>query len=38
MYPPDPNNGRIPLNVPIEGHLYELTLKQAEEIYQLGQR
>ncbi len=38
MYPLDPSNGRIPLNVPIEGHLYELTLKQAEEIYQLGQR
>jgi hypothetical protein len=38
MYPVDPNNGRISLNVPIEGHLYELTLKQAEEIYQLGQR
>ena len=30
--------GRIPIQVPIEGHLYELTLKQAEDLYQQGQR
>ncbi len=36
--PVDANLGRIPLVIPIEGTLYELTLKQAEEIYQLGTR
>ena len=36
--PVDSNLGRIPLMIPIEGTLYELTLKQAEEIYQLGTR
>jgi hypothetical protein len=36
--PVDANLGRIPLMIPIEGTLYELTLKQAEEIYQLGTR
>lgn len=37
-YPVDPATGRIPIMVPIEGYLYELTLKQAEETYQLGTR
>ena len=37
-YPVDPATGRIPMKVPIDGYLYELTLKQAEETYQLGQR
>ena len=36
QYPPDPNLGRIPMIVPIEGTLYELTLKQAEDLYQQG--
>lgn len=38
LYPKDGSTGRIPMRVPIEGHLYELTLKQAEDIYQQGQR
>lgn len=38
IYPPDPVSGRIPMRVPIEGHLYELTLRQAEDIYQQGSR
>ena len=33
LYPVDPATGRIPMEVPIEGNLYELTLKQAEDIY-----
>ena len=37
-YPVDSATGRIPLMVPIEGSLYELTLKQAEDIYQQGRR
>ena len=37
-YPVDPTTGRIPMKVPIDGFLYELTLKQADETYQLGQR
>lgn len=37
-YPKDPVSGRVSIRVPIEGHLYELTLKQAEDIYQQGQR
>lgn len=37
-YPVDPATGRIPMRVPLEGTLYELTLKQAEEIYQKGAR
>ena len=37
-YPVDPATGRIPINVPIDGYLYELTLKQAAETYELGQR
>ncbi|HSP41365.1 MAG TPA: hypothetical protein VLO11_00705 [Luteolibacter sp.] len=38
MYPTDPATGRHTMKVPVEGHLYELTLRQAEDIYQLGQR
>ncbi len=38
MYPVDRETNRIPMRVPIEGHLYELTLKQAEDIYVMGQR
>ena len=38
MYPADPATGRLTIGVPIQGHLYELTLRQAEEIYELGQR
>ena len=34
----DPVSGRIPLTIPIEGSLYDLTLKQAEDIYQEGKR
>ena len=38
QYPVDPETQRIPITVPIEGSLYEITLKQAEEIYQQGRR
>jgi hypothetical protein len=38
QFPVDPASGRIPMMVPIEGDLYELTLKQAEEIYQQRSR
>lgn len=38
QYPVDPGTGRIPLMVPIEGNLYEITFKQAEDIYQQGRR
>jgi hypothetical protein len=38
MHPADPDTGRLKMKVPVQGHLYELTLRQAEEIYQLGQR
>lgn len=38
QYPLDPNTNRIPMTVPIEGSLYEITLKQAEEIYQQGRQ
>lgn len=37
-FPIDQASKRIPLMVPIEGNLYEITLKQAEEIYQLRSR
>lgn len=37
-YPVDSTTGRIPLAVPINGALYELTLKQAEDIYEQGRR
>lgn len=38
QFPVDPTLGRIPLMVPIEGTLYEVTLKQAEDLYQQGRR
>lgn len=38
LYPLDHNTGRIPIQVPIEGDLFEITLKQAEETYLQGQR
>jgi len=38
LYPLDHNTGRIPIQVPIEGDIYEITFKQAEETYQQGQR
>ena len=38
QFPVDANIGRIPMMVPIEGSLYEITLTQAEEIYQQGTR
>lgn len=34
-YPVDKETGRIAMKVPIEGPLYEVTLKQGEDIYQL---
>jgi len=38
IHPVDPDSGRIPLEVPIKGSLFELTLGQAEELYQKGKR
>ena len=38
QFPTDPVSDRIPLTIPIEGSLYDLTLKQAEDIYQQGKR
>ena len=38
LHPVDPGSGRIPLDVPIEGGLHEITLKQAELLYQQGRR
>lgn len=38
LYPVDRGTGRIPMRVPLEGNVYELTLSQAEDIYQQGQR
>jgi hypothetical protein len=38
LYPLDSVSGRIPMRVPVAGHLYELTLRQAEDIYQQGRR
>jgi hypothetical protein len=38
QFPVDPQLGRIRLTVPIEGSLYEVTLKQAEDLYQQGRR
>jgi hypothetical protein len=37
-HPADPASGRIPLEVPLTGTLFELTLDQAEEIYGKGRR
>ncbi len=36
-YPVDKETGRISIKVPIEGGIYEITLKQGEDIYQLRQ-
>ena len=38
LYKADSVSGRIPMRVPVDGHLYELTLRQAEDIYQQGRR
>jgi len=38
QFPVDPVTNRIPLQVPIQGNLYEITLKQAEELYLQGRR
>jgi hypothetical protein len=37
-YPVDPGNGRIAIDVPLQGTLYELTRRQAEELKKLGER
>lgn len=37
-YPKRDPNGRILMNVPLEGTLYDLTLGQADEIYEKGAR
>ena len=37
QFPLEARTGRIPLMVPIEGMLHEITLKQAEDLYQQGQ-
>jgi hypothetical protein len=37
-FPVDPKLGRIPIEVPIEGRIFELTFKQAEEVYQMRSR
>lgn len=34
-FPVDRSSGRIPLTIPLEGDLYDLTARQADEIYQL---
>lgn len=38
LYPVNAATGRISMRVPIEGNLYELTLKQAEDLYLQGER
>lgn len=38
MHPVDPATDRIPIRVPIEGDIYDITLKQAEDTYVRGQR
>lgn len=38
MLPVDPQTGRIPLEVPINGDIYSLTFDQAQELYVRGQR
>ena len=37
-YPTDPSISRVALKVPLLGPLHELTLRQAEDIYQQGRR
>ncbi|MGC4016148.1 MAG: hypothetical protein QM755_16735 [Luteolibacter sp.] len=38
IYPPDPTTGRIFMEVPIEGSIFELTVKQAEDLVVKGRR
>jgi hypothetical protein len=38
IYPIDATTGRVAIKVPLQGHIFELTLRQAEDIYQQGQR
>jgi hypothetical protein len=38
QFPVDLKSGRIPMVIPLEGTLYELTLIQAQDIYQQGTR
>lgn len=35
-FPVDPGNGRIPIDVPIQGTIFELTRRQAEELLEIG--
>ncbi len=37
-YPVDPASNRIPVMVPIQGTIFEITLKQKERIYENGRR
>jgi hypothetical protein len=37
-FPVDPESGRIPIQVPLKGNIYEITHEQAEEIYLQGRR
>ncbi len=38
VYPANPGDGRVYMQVPLEGTRFDLTLKQAEDVYQLRQR
>jgi len=38
QFPPNPETGRIHFNVPLTGPLHELTLQEAESIYEMGRR
>jgi hypothetical protein len=38
IYPVSEAIGRIPIEVPLEGVLYDLTINQADEIYKKGTR
>ena len=37
-FPVDPGTGRIALDVPLDGTIYELTRRQAEEINKLTEK
>jgi hypothetical protein len=37
-FPVDPSNGRIAMDVPLQGTLFDLTRRQAEELRELGTR
>lgn len=37
-FPVDPSNGRIAIDVPLQGTLFELTRRQSEELKRLGER